>query len=297
MLAAFALQGCIVAAIPLVAGGALARSQTDGEVMVDTQAPQAAELAETTASIPAGGTPSATELATDTNVESTRAAAAPAPAVVDRSIQSPRLAEFIRYSTRQAFRFAEVEEALPSAVLRDPSALDGERIECASGDPREPAVLIDLDPGDENFSTNSPLPTSTSIALSLRVLRSEGVTIAWISGNSAADADIIRSALTQSGLDPLGDDTLLLMRYPGDRKQTRRKEFSSETCLLAIAGDNRRDFDELYDYLNNRDSALALERLINNGWFLIGPDTPARPVNDEAAKDTLAAQTPDGKQD
>lgn len=202
--------------------------------------------------------------------------------------------EFIRYSADRAFSFAQGSEPLRTAVLQEPSALDGRRLECALDDPREPAVLIDLDPGDEKFSEGSPLPSSGA-ALSLKVLRSEGVKIAWISENSAANADIIRNALSRSGLDPQAEDTLLLMRYPDDRKQTRRKEFAEETCLIAIAGDRRSDFDELYDYLTNRDAALELEALINNGWFLIGDEPEPyssrvhRAENPEAEKLTTAS--------
>lgn len=296
-IAASSLSGCVAAALPIIAGGAIARSQSDGE------APDRAVIAK--AEEPAA--------ASATSVENTTPAGALArpiqTPVIDRSIQSPLLAQFIRYSTQQAYRYSEVAEALPSAVLRDPAALDGERIPCEPGEGRDPAVLIDLDPGDDVFSAASPLPTSTAIALSLKVLRSEGVTIAWASANSAADADIIRDALTTSGLDPDAEDTLLLMRYPGDRKQTRRKEFASETCLMAIAGDNRRDFDELFDYLTSRDAAFKLEKLINNGWFLIGPDTPViesveETVSDETesnnpaevANAAPATPTPDGKQ-
>lgn len=225
-------------------------------------------------------------------------------------MQSPEITEFIRYSTEHAFAFSKGEQPMTTAVLRDPSALNGERLDCAPEDEREPAVLIDLDPGDEAFSEGSPLP-DPSVALSLKVLRSEGVTIAWISKNSAATADLVRDALNRSGLDPEAEDTLLLMRYPGDRKQTRRKEFAAETCLIAIAGDRRADFDELYDYITNRNAAIELETLINNGWFLIGDqpesyssiETPVdEPAPDPALADVQApgvegTTTPDEEQE
>ncbi|MBV7258344.1 hypothetical protein [Erythrobacter crassostreae] len=302
-LVSLTLPGCVAAVIPLVASGAIVQSENNADENGDEEAPTAEQPE-------AANVVTAETDAASSGVE--EAGSLVQPSTEDRSIQSPRLVEFIRYSTQQAFRFSEAEEPLASAVLSNPAALDGERINCDRDGELEPAVLIDLDPGEATYSSNSPLPTSTSIALSLKVLRSEGVTVAWISGNSAADADIVRDALTSSGLDPDAEDTLLLMRYPGDRKQTRRKEFSSETCLIAIAGDNRRDFDELYDYLNNRNAALNLEKLINNGWFLIGPDTPIATNKDEASDPALplisqsstelqddisAAPIPDGKQE
>ena len=79
----------------------------------------------------------------------------------------------------------------------------------------------------------------------------------------------IRRTLVASGLDPAGRDELALLRYPDDRKQTRRADFAKEFCLVAIAGDDRGDFDELYQYIKDRDAAAPLDALIGNGWFLI----------------------------
>jgi len=59
------------------------------------------------------------------------------------------------------------------------------------------------------------------------------------------------------------------MRYPGDRKQTRRDDLANVSCVIAIAGDSRTDFNELFEYLVKPEAALALELLIGQGWFLI----------------------------
>ena len=81
----------------------------------------------------------------------------------------------------------------------------------------------------------------------------------------------LTAKLKSSGLDPDSADQLLLMRYPGDRKQTRRADLAKVSCIIAIAGDTRKDFDELFEYLVNPEAALALELLIGQGWFLIPP--------------------------
>jgi hypothetical protein len=39
--------------------------------------------------------------------------------------------------------------------------------------------------------------------------------------------------------------------------------------VLAIAGDGREDFDDLYLHLRNSAAALQLESLLGQGWFLI----------------------------
>jgi hypothetical protein len=186
------------------------------------------------------------------------------------------MSEFVRYSSKLGQQNAAGQRPV-SAVLRNPAALDGKRLTCGDADP---TVLIDLDPGSEAFDPASAGSAPPSFALSLAALREEGVTIVWLSQNSAAIADQMRDALIRSGLDPQSQDQLLLMRYPDDRKQTRRKDLAQQACLIAIAGDQRSDFDELYDYLVNPDAAVTLEPMFGNGWFLISqPQASATPIS------------------
>ena len=79
----------------------------------------------------------------------------------------------------------------------------------------------------------------------------------------------MRKALIAAGLDPAGRDELVLLRYPQERKQTRLEDFAAEFCVVALAGDERADFDELFQYLKNPAAAAPLEALIGKGWFLI----------------------------
>jgi hypothetical protein len=169
-------------------------------------------------------------------------------------------------------------------MLRDPSALDGKRRECGSA---APTVLIDLDPAGGHLAPGGAVSVPSGLPEGLAELRAAGLDVAWISGASAAEAPDIRIALGATGLDPGGKDRLLLMRYPGDRKQTRREDLAGASCLIAIAGDERRDFDELYDYLVNPEAALALDLLIGDGWFLL--PRPATADTTESQSSTLAA--------
>ena len=61
---------------------------------------------------------------------------------------------------------------------------------------------------------------------------------------------------------------MLLIRNDEDRKQTLRQEANLDVCVIAIAGDRRGDFDELFDYLRNPASALGFEGMIGTGWFI-----------------------------
>ena len=65
-----------------------------------------------------------------------------------------------------------------------------------------------------------------------------------------------------SGLDPTGRDPLLLVRNEDDRKQTLRAGGQLDVCVVAIAGDRRGDFDELFDYLRDPDGRAGLEAMI-----------------------------------
>ena len=97
----------------------------------------------------------------------------------------------------------------------------------------------------------------------------------WISGEPASNEAAIRMALVRSGLDMSRSDRLVLMSDPSDRKQTLRDAVAGTSCLIAIAGDTRSDFHELFDYLLNPGDANALQPMIGNGWFII--PTPLLP--------------------
>lgn len=260
LLAAPATSGCVAAAVavPFVAGGAMATSDRINERRA-APAQSSAPIANVS---PTGETNPAAPRSDTLRISSIEPSTVlPAPTSEPTS-RSGFLAPMVSYATSSL----EGDDPALSAVLSNPSSLDGKRVAC-KGD--APAILIDLDPDDDAFSGVGDLESWPEIAGDLAAIRRQDITIAWISSNSAANADIVRDALTKSGLDPAGEDQLLLMRYPADRKQTRRAELAAESCLIAIVGQERADFDELYRYLKNPDAALRLEQLIGDGWFLL----------------------------
>ncbi len=262
-------SGCVAAAVaaPFVAGGALATSDRISERRTD----ETPGSAPTQAPVPTANAPGPENIAATpaaSQVPATKGAVGAGEPVGYTRPTSGSLASMARYTEGVVEKIGE--DSVPSAVLAEPSALDGERILCEDA---PPVILIDMDPAKQIFSGVEDISDWPQIAQDLAAIRRNGVSIAWISGNSAANADIVRSALMTTGLDPTGEDLLLLMRYPADRKQTRRAELAREFCLFAIAGAERADFDELYNYLKNPNAALRLERLIGNGWFLLSPQS------------------------
>lgn len=153
-----------------------------------------------------------------------------------------------------------------SAILAHPLDLRPEMKECSI---HPAAVLIDLDPAGGTIDPAAAAHADPQLAARLASLRAQGLAIGWISASSADHAGELRRVLVASGLDPAGRDELALLRYPEERKQTRREDFAKEFCLVAIAGDDRSDFDELYQYIKDPTLAAPLDALLGNGWFLI----------------------------
>jgi|GEM_PF-513824 len=210
------------------------------------------------------------------------------PATLIRSETAPRrqttkrdYADFYGHAAAMASR-DPIDDPLHSAILEAPGLLNPATTQCGI---LPPAVLLDLDPGKNTFDPDHDSPPNPPLAKALAALRVQNVEVFWISMQSAGQAGAIRQRLVSSGLDPFGRDPLILMRGKGERKQTRRRELANSHCLVAIAGDTRGDFDELFDYLKDPSAAAPLEVLFGTGWFLtpaplIAPldkDTPAKP--------------------
>jgi len=163
-------------------------------------------------------------------------------------------------------------------VPRSDIAISPRRVPCRGA---RPAVLIDLDSGSEPFAPASGIAPLPGLAGELARLREAGVVVLWISQLPAGRVNDVASALQTSGLDPAGKDPLLLVRHAEDRKQILREQANEDVCIVAIAGDGRSDFDELFDYLRDPDAALGLQTMIGGGWFLAPPAfvpaTPAQP--------------------
>ncbi|WP_338446593.1 hypothetical protein V5F89_01990 [Pelagerythrobacter marensis] len=238
---ALTLGGCVAAAIPVVAGGAILSAH-------EHRAPRANAAA---ASTSAAESPMAHGATGGTAAGDPSRATTPFQPFIDYA-----LAETARHPTDDRRR---------SAILADPGTLQPVTTDCSI---LPPAVLIDLDPAGGALDI-AALASDTALAQALEDLRAQDVEVFWISATSAGEAGTLRTRLRETGLDPAGRDPLLLMRRPGDRKQLRRKELSRTHCVAAIAGDERADFDELYAYLKEPAAASALEALIDRGWFLV----------------------------
>ncbi len=260
--AAFALAcllpsttGCIAAVIPLAAGAALTNRQSDRADRVAGTAPQPALP-------PAAAAAAKSELA----VVLTPLTALPPPA------HAPGLDHVV-----PAFRDYAVSRPEPqagtreSAILASASDLRVVRVPCIS---QERAVFIDLDPGRGTFDPLAPGAADPALAAALTALRERGVAIVWFSRLGANFTQSVRAALVEGGLDPAGKDEIALVADLAERKQSLRDAVARRVCPIAMLGDERADFDELYLYLKDPEAAAALDAMIGKGWFLASPFAP-----------------------
>jgi hypothetical protein len=141
-----------------------------------------------------------------------------------------------------------------------------------------PAVVIDLDDGATPFDPGQLGIAPAGVATGLTRLRNAGIVVLWISQLSADRAGDVSQALRRSGLDPKGEDQLLLIRGPRDRKQLLRADANDDVCIIAMAGDGRGDFDELFDYLRHPEQAAGLDAMLDKGWFIVPPPEDTAPA-------------------
>lgn len=241
-------SGCVAAvAVPLAAGAAVVRTQTGVE---RRPAPEAASAS----------------ARSDLKIVPTSLTALPPPDPLVRP-GNPSIAAFQSYALGQTEEGAESGKRT-SAILADASALKPARMACGA---LPLAVFIDLDPGRGTFDPLAPGSPDPALGVALAALREQGIGVVWFSRLGANFAAPTRAALVQGGLDPNGQDELVLMPDIAERKQTLRDGVAKRLCPVAMLGDERADFDELYLYLKNPDAAIALDAMIGQGWFLASP--------------------------
>lgn len=270
------LTGCIGAvALPLVAGGAFmvrdayrVRAATPVPDPTPSVTLQTAQANEAVALAGPG---------TEVALTSLRELPAPHRAF---AAADDRWERFFAYALKQGLAPGGEARRLQSALLQSPPSVDAPaRRSCPE---QRPAVVIDLDDESAPFAPERLTLTRAprEVAEGLARLREAGITVLWISRLPASRVTDVAQALRTSGLDPQGQDQLLLVRNGEDRKQALREDANKDVCTVAIAGDERSDFDELFDYLRNPGSAVGLYPMMGEGWFLV-PSLTAPAAEDD----------------
>lgn len=269
MFAAPQLGGCAAAALlPLAAGGTIIKTTADapghdrrGQAIVSqaAQAAPAPALAETPPQ--AGATQAGTAQAGPEQP-------GPEQTVVSASLDG--------YGAMAEFVLAQAAADTPGkqrrSALLDQGSLTALPRMLPCGEQRG-ALVIDLDQGDKPFDLDDPPSPAAGLAERLRAIRGTGTAVIWIASLPENRSKELATVLQATGLDPLGIDPFLLLRPRETRKQQALNRAAEDWCVLAIAGDRKSDFDEVFDYLRNPDGpvAMALEQHLGTGWFIVPP--------------------------
>ena len=176
--------------------------------------------------------------------------------------------DFVEYAANKGIAAAGKARGR-SVLLEAGTPLGLPKLRACEG--KVPAVVIDLDAGAQAFVPGTAQPPSAALERGLARLREAGVVVVWITALPANEVTAVAEALKAAGLDPAGSDPLLLVRNGGDRKQLLREDAARDVCVIAIAGDRKGDFDELFDYLRDQSSGQSLDYLLGAGWFLVPP--------------------------
>lgn len=267
--AAQLLSGCIVAAVPLAAGAAIARSEVKRKqpprVIVE-QAPSA------TAAVSATAQPTAT------------IAASPAPATTllpltalpkPDAAAEPQFAPLINHIRSRATLWQEGAPIKSLALDEKRTVLSPVAVDCQR---RPPVLVIDLDPATADpdlrmIDADDPSPAAFSpadgLAAALAAVRTLDVGIVWITNHKEASRGNLAKLLQLSGLDPSGADQIMAIGAEGQSKQALRLNVARSACILGVVGDKRGDADEAYDYLRNPNAMLPIDSNWGEGWFLL----------------------------
>ncbi|MEZ5709533.1 MAG: HAD family acid phosphatase [Blastomonas sp.] len=184
-------------------------------------------------------------------------------------------------------RVEQHEAGLPlRSVVVDPLAgLENPVFEPCGDKPL--GVSIDLD--EQSFGNaeqagfwNGTVVAAPGVADAVRELRDQGVRVFFLSSRPIEQWPQIQEALQAAGLgspEP-GIDLWLSGERGNDRKDEHRRAIARHYCIIAIAGDRKGDFADLYDYLKdpNTPTVKSLDVMWDSGWFML-PNAVGREEN------------------
>jgi hypothetical protein len=285
LICALSLPGCVAVVIPIAAAGMIGKKQIDAakkrtrqaEVTVGDAPPK---------QLPSDQ-PAAIEVpaieqvaATDTIPPASQNGGLSALDRLARSNISNAYVPFARYALEQAGRRERGEMVRSAVLVEQVSLLKPDTLYCGN---LPMAVLVDIDiaPGTPSEIEIEP---QNGFGPLLQILRESGIRVMWTGDMTASAAAPILDALRKGNDPALRDEDIVLLRDKNSRKQEQKWQLARSNCVVAIAGDRKADFDELYLYLRNPDYAIRLESFMGRGWF----DLP----HPAAAVDSLLVATP-----
>ena len=262
---ALTLQGCVALVLPIAAVGVIGKKEVD-KARARTRAAEASFDPTSPPQVYVGEAPIeaiATTLPVPTEEAATPGAMTPLDRLAQSNISNAYL-PFVRHALGEAAKRSKGQAARSVILPENVSLSQPQPISCGS---KPMAVLIDLDvaPGTP---AEMDIERQNGFAALLETLRESGIRIAWLAETDERQLQPILDLLREGEAPVLRDTDLMLFGLPGTyRKQERRWALAASHCVVAIAGDRKSDFDELYDYLRDQSYAIRLEAFTDRGWF------------------------------
>lgn len=258
------LGGCVAAVVPAIAAGALTKSQIgDKGGQSDMQGnDRAASSVGATHGVPVQNQALPSDAAAIIAAEEDRIRSSHFGPSQHRA--GP-FDEFSQFAETQAKKRASGNSISSAVLIPDVDIENPETMPCGQ---KPLAVIIDIDEGvDADSDAALGFRAQDGLADALRQMRSDRIRIIWLS-----DRPVARQSETRAMLDFLGitapSDLFLFDDGESDRKQLRRQKAAQDNCVLAIAGDEYADFDELYDYTLYPEVTASLDGKFGKGWFV-----------------------------
>ncbi len=281
--------GCVAAAIPVVAGGALAREQVRKSRAAKAQkaAAEQAEvrplLPETMATIRAAQETAAAQRAAGGTGSAGTAVARPGEDAAYTIQAYQALWTYLSARVRQSKSGA----TMFSVVLADTATLDAPSFVPCTGKPL--AILFDLDtargvpPVARLVAEGRALTAVPGAIEGIEAARREAVAVIFTAEGVASDAAPLAAALGRAGISGRGPGTTLFLHDPagGVAEADRvRRQVAETYCVVALVGDALDEFSRLFDPAGDeaRRRTAATETMVaplwGAGWFLL--PTPVR---------------------
>ena len=263
---ALTLQGCVAVLLPIAAVGVIGKKEVD-KARARTRAAEESFDPTLPPEVIVGEAPVAVAVTALPEPGSGETEAPATMSALDRlslSNISNAYLPFARHALGEAVKRERGEAARSAVLVERVSLSQPQTISC---DTKPMAVLIDLDvaPGTP---AEMDIERQNGFAELLGMLRESGIRIAWLAETDERQLKPILDLLREGEEPVLRDTDLMLVGLPGSyRKQERRWALAQSHCVVAIAGDRKGDFDEVYDYLRDQSYAIRLEAFTGRGWF------------------------------
>jgi hypothetical protein len=277
MLASLTLQGCVALALPVVAAGVIGKGQIDkarartaaAEASFDPRLAGTAVTGQVVVSDPAaapalGSAMSDVVLAPAQPEAAGALSAANALVRLDEANITNAYLPFARYAIGEAAKRQAGGRVRGAVLTQNVSLTQPQAMDCGN---KPLAAIIDLDiaPGTP---TEMEVERQNGFAALLDAMRESDIRIAWLAETSEGRLGRVLGLLREGDEPVMRAGDIMLVGLPGSyRKQERRWQLAQSHCVIAIAGDRKSDFDELYDFLRDQSYAIRLEAFMGRGWF------------------------------